>query len=555
MRKRMTIPENDEKAPDLPVAPGRLTPPPASSGPAHPIPSSAGSSVSSSPPIPGAPTSRIIETKLKAPPEPEVYELPESTGVVEWWTQPTGIEWCSLEFPIYGLKPNMLMHISPPRIPVRDGVEAYCYQAGKIPAVFHPLRERLWPDSPTKWEDLPGFSFDLAQNRRTIRSYQAGSELIFGIPNTAQFGTLSDGSTIESVDRVDFHRWAWGAYNGSVFSGHSFKPALNVALHTVEPFPTNRSEEWEDMSLEEVNNIASKILSDIGVDPYVDTAEADKRKAARKPASSADKPITRPNGELYYPRKVRTGMRDADTLLDVDLLARSYRAKIPALLMGSPGTGKNALAEASLPDLITLGGTSDTEVSDFVGTYAPVSKDTYEWIHGPLVVAMLEGRPLLVDEIALIEPRVLAVLYSVMDGRGELNVTANPDLGVVVAEEGFYVLGACNPNVPGAIMSDALLSRFALQVEVTTDYDTVLKLGVDRSIITVAKHLARQVVAGDIRRAPETRELLAFQKIYNEFGRDLAIANLIATADESDREVYEATINSTLATRASALKI
>lgn len=45
---------------------------------------------------------------------------------------------------------------------------------------------------------------------------------------------------------------------------------------------------------------------------------------------------------------------------------------------------------------------------------------------GPLMRSVLANVPLLVDEIALIDPRVLTVLYPLMGGRGELHVPMNP---------------------------------------------------------------------------------------------------------------------------------
>ena len=48
---------------------------------------------------------------------------------------------------------------------------------------------------------------------------------------------------------------------------------------------------------------------------------------------------------------------------DVEALRRLRAAGMPALLYGPPGTGKTSLIEAAFPDLITVAGDGDTQVS------------------------------------------------------------------------------------------------------------------------------------------------------------------------------------------------
>jgi nitric oxide reductase NorQ protein len=124
-----------------------------------------------------------------------------------------------------------------------------------------------------------------------------------------------------------------------------------------------------------------------------------------------------------------------------------------------------------------------------------------------------------------------------MDGRREYTVTANPERGTVKAKEGFYVVAATNPNAPGVRLSEALLSRFALHVEVTTDWGLARKLGCPTPMVTAAQNLAKKQNAAETSWAPQMRELLAFRDIDKEFGTKFAIANLLAAAPEFDRPV------------------
>ncbi|QBZ72726.1 porphyrin biosynthesis [Gordonia phage Phendrix] len=359
-------------------------------------------------------------------------------------------------------------------------------------------------------------------------------------------------------DMRDFFRWAWYVYNG--FSGLETKSAWKNA--------EVKEDEWNingTVYEVEVKDVVTDVLTGRWytnpprpLDTYV-VDNGDLEDAPNTEVFGSTDPITRPNGDLYYPRRLSSStvnIKNQNRVVyhDVAALQSARDAGIFTLLYGPPGTGKTALAEAAFTNIITMEGTADTETSDFVGTYIQV-EDRFEWVDGPLVKAMESGVPLLIDEVALIDTRMMAVVYSVMDGRAEVNVTANPSRGVVHAKEGFYIVGACNPDVPGAIMSDALLSRFSMQIEVTTDYSMLSKLGVDSKIIRVAQHLARQVQEGQVMKAPQTRELLAYQKIKDKFGEATALSNFISSADSADRKMYQDSINSTFGTVIAGLSI
>jgi MoxR-like ATPase len=239
--------------------------------------------------------------------------------------------------------------------------------------------------------------------------------------------------------------------------------------------------------------------------------------------------VRRPNGQTYHPRLL------AD-LQDVAALRRLRDAGIPALLYGPPGTGKTSLVEAAFPDLITVAGDGDTAVADFIGEYTQTTAGAYEFIYGPLVAAMTEGRCLFIDDATLISPKVLAVVYPAMDGRRQITVKAHRG-ETITAKDGFYVIAGHNPGVHGAVLTEALASRFAAQIQVSTDYDLARTLKIDPKAIRIARNLAARHASGEIGWAPQLRELIAFQKITRVLGQDAAIANLIGVAPEEDRDV------------------
>ena len=259
---------------------------------------------------------------------------------------------------------------------------------------------------------------------------------------------------------------------------------------------------------------------------------------AAAPASPAAPPpsgVTRPNGAIYRPRAL------AD-MPDVDALRRLRAAGIPALLYGPPGTGKTSLVEAAFGDeVVTVAGDGDTAVSDLAGDYTQRDDGSYEFVYGPLITAMTEGKVLFIDDCTLISPAVLAVTYPAMDGRGEIRVKAHKG-ETIKAAPGFYVIGGHNPNVHGAVLTEALSSRFTVQVKVGTDYDLARALKIDPRAISAAQDLAKRQADGEIGWSPQLRELIGYQRTAAALGENAAAANLAGIAPEEDQDVVAAAL-------------
>jgi nitric oxide reductase NorQ protein len=252
-------------------------------------------------------------------------------------------------------------------------------------------------------------------------------------------------------------------------------------------------------------------------------------------AAPAPSGVTRPNGAIYRPRAL------AD-MPDVDALRKLREAGIPALLYGPPGTGKTSLVEAAFgEEVITVAGDGDTTTGDLVGDYTQRDDGGYEFVYGPLITAMTEGKVLFIDDATLISPAVLAVTYPAMDGRGEVKVKAHKG-ETITAAPGFYVIGGHNPGVHGAVLTEALASRFTVQVKVGTDYDLARALKIDPRAISAAQDLAKRQADGEIGWSPQLRELIGYDRTAAALGENAAAANLAGVAPEEDQDVVAAAL-------------
>jgi MoxR-like ATPase len=268
-----------------------------------------------------------------------------------------------------------------------------------------------------------------------------------------------------------------------------------------------------------------------------ETQKVQEKEKIPAPKKNAKKGIKRRNGQIYQER-------DVAGKSDVEMLGLLREKGIFALLSGPPGTGKTVLVDAAFGEapggLYVITADENTNVDDFLGQWSPDGKGSFVWVDGPLILAMRSGGVLFVDDATLANPKSLAVLYPAMDGRGEITVKSHivdnkPE--VVRSAPGFYVVAAHNPGVHGAILTDALASRFTAQIWVETDLELAASLGVNEKFLRLTRNLQTKRDKGQLGIwIPQLRELLTARNLSRVFGDEVAAANLLGVAPEDSQD-------------------
>lgn len=210
------------------------------------------------------------------------------------------------------------------------------------------------------------------------------------------------------------------------------------------------------------------------------------------------------SGNMYLSR---TGSGPYDT--DVETVAAwldAPRTIVGAvLLVGDPGTGKTALAEAAVCHadrtmttiVCTPDHTKDALYMRFVGeghgdcvTPGHIDGETCAlgcnlspFTLGPVPKTAKDGGVLYMDEVMLLVDGLKPILYSLSDGRRFLP-EGNIDGSPLEIHPDFRLVLSSNPLVRGASLPEPLASRCAgTTITVETDAEMLRDLGIDDSVV------------------------------------------------------------------------
>lgn len=233
---------------------------------------------------------------------------------------------------------------------------------------------------------------------------------------------------------------------------------------------------------------------------------------------------------------------DYDMVLSVIRSARFF----PIFTTGLSGNGKTLFVEqacaATGREYIRCNITMETDEDDLLGGFRLKNGETVFEV-GPVIVAMLRGAVLLLDEIDLASPKIMC-LQPVLEGKP---ITLKK-LGITIAPQpGFTVFATANTKGRGSddgkfvgtgLLNEAFLERFPVTVEQEYPSVTVEKKILAKTFVAAGYELTAHAVTffdtlarwaetirgtyaeGGIEDLISTRRLVHIVKAYGIFGDD-----------------------------------
>lgn len=226
---------------------------------------------------------------------------------------------------------------------------------------------------------------------------------------------------------------------------------------------------------------------------------------------------------------------------------------LPALLIGETGCGKTSLirelGKKKKVKVLRFNMTGETTVDDFLGTRKLENGET-PWVDGVLLQAMRNGHWLVVDEINMALPEVLAVLQSLLDDDRQVTLPGKEG-EVVKCHPDFRFFATMNPTDEYAgtkELNKALKSRFPIiehveypdaKTEAKVLVQNGLELETASKLVDVALRIRRQKQEGTVYYTCSTRDLIQWAELIEVLGMQKAFEVAIMNKSEGDKEMLQ----------------
>jgi len=280
------------------------------------------------------------------------------------------------------------------------------------------------------------------------------------------------------------------------------------------------------------------------------TTAQPKAKPKAKPTSRPTFPL--PGGKTYLARFVP----QYDDY-DVNVLRISLKHGHHIFLPGPPGCGKTALVLAAAGEGVQrLVGTGGTSRPDFLGQTAwdNATGKPYVPLPGPLKKSVSHvhddtcprdadgeihcgGATFYSDELNAIPIEETTILNDLADKSA--TKVAWAEFGEIDVSPDFRLIVSINPDIPGLMVSDAIVDRLGRHLPVEPDFNIAREMGVPDPVVDFAIDLAIKKEGGTpMGPLPSMRQLLDFQTDVEVFSERAAWGNLLARCAETNRDLW-----------------
>lgn len=226
-----------------------------------------------------------------------------------------------------------------------------------------------------------------------------------------------------------------------------------------------------------------------------------------------------PSGEAvegYVGRDITPAPNAMTDFQVFDLAAEEH---LNVLLVGDTGAGKTtgvrAWARSHGKPCYVVPGNGPLDPPSLFGRFIPEPQTgTFVWIDGPVTTLLRHGGVLVLDEINMISPKVLSVLYPLLDGRREIPLLDHSG-EVVHAHKDLMVFATQNEGLgySGTMpLSHAIKNRFLI---LRWGYETAVEkqLVKSKTLLSLADRIREQHHSGDIETPTTTNSLMTFERL------------------------------------------
>jgi MoxR-like ATPase len=239
--------------------------------------------------------------------------------------------------------------------------------------------------------------------------------------------------------------------------------------------------------------------------------------------------------------------REINGVEDLVMLASAHRLKHNVLLAGPTGAAKTSFvyayaAKHEIP-VVNVACNGGADIRQLIGGWSPKPDGGYHYVPGDLVLGVMHGAIILLNEVNFMPPKIAAVLYGLLDRRRTIYLpdAAGSDFPTVVkAHDNTLVVADYNPGYEGTRpLNKAFKNRFAFKNNWGYDTDVEGQLLNSATLLEVGEKLRLRVDAGDLVTPVPTNALMEFEDFAwdDDLGYDFAVNNFVAMFEEDEQQV------------------